>query len=117
MERGVSLATRYPDRCHVLLLACAQGVAPQVIDCFLAWSKRRGGVFEWYHCDSNKNGMLVNVAQSRLLTLVRYLLSFDEMDVDSNSNAPIKVVDAAINSALFHIFSRTSYVFADKRCL
>jgi hypothetical protein len=101
MQRGASLATRDPYRCHVLLLACKRGAAPQVIDCLLRWNSKRGEDLKWYHCNSNKDGALVLAARSGSIELVSHLLSLDEMVDPSSycdSNAPIKVVDAAITA-------------------
>ena len=42
--------------------------------------------------------MLVNVVQSGSLPLVGYLLSINELDINDDSNAPIKVVYQAIYS-------------------
>ena len=42
--------------------------------------------------------MLVNVVQSESLPLVGYLLSINEIDINDDSNAPIKVFHQAIYS-------------------
>lgn len=100
MKRGASLTTRNTSRYHVLLLACAVGAAPEVIDCLLGWSTKRGGVFQWEHCTSEQDGALVLAARRGSLALVSHLLSFaDVMCLEnSSSNAPIKIIDAAIAS-------------------
>ena len=98
---GASLATRGPGRHHVLLLACKSGAAPEVIDCLCSWNSKRGGQnLHWSHCNEDKDGAVVLAARSGSLTLVSHLFSSQTGVVSSycDSNAPIKVLDAAIRS-------------------
>lgn len=102
MNGGASLATRGLDRCHVLLLACKMGAATEVIDCLRSWNSKRGRqeAFTWNHCNTDKDGALVLAARSGSLKLVSHLLALDEIDLsECYSNAPIKVVDAAIKTS------------------
>jgi len=75
MKGGASLTTRVASGYHVLLFACEQGAAPDVIDCLLGWSIKRGGVFHWDDYTSGRNGALVLAARSGSLALVSHLLS------------------------------------------
>lgn len=99
---GASLATRGPNRYQVLLLACEAGSPPEVIDCLLQWNSKRGGkALRWNHCNARKEGLLVLAATSGSMALVSHLLSLVEIDASSyhsDSNSPIKVLDAAIKS-------------------
>jgi len=94
------LATRNTSGCHVLLLACTVGTAPEVIDCLLGWNTKCNGSLQWNDCNLDKDGALVLAARYGSLALVSHLLSFaDEMDLDvSESNAPTKIIHAAIAS-------------------
>jgi len=99
---GAEIATRGPDRCHVLLLACKMGCEPKVIDCILRWNRKRQNRLSWSHCNNEKDGPLVLAARSGALNLVSHLLSLAESDTTDcygeDSNSPVKVVEAAIKS-------------------
>ena len=104
VERGsASLAIwdRNSDN-NLLMMACAQGVAPQVIDCLLRWNSKLGGEgLEWRDCNSNFDGALVLAARSGSIDLVQHLLSLDVAAIDlteGECNEPIKILEAAIKS-------------------
>ncbi|CAB9500573.1 expressed unknown protein [Seminavis robusta] len=102
---GASLGTRGPDRCNVLLLACEAGSHPEVIDCLRRWNSKRGGnQVRWNQCNDCKDGPIVLAAKSGSFALLSHLLSLAETDTSSDfsggsdSNAPVKVLDAAIKT-------------------
>ena len=101
---GAELATRGPSRYHILLMACKMGCEPEVINCICRWNSKRNKRLSWNQCNDEKDGPLVLAAQSGAgaLTLVSHLLSLAESDTTDcfgdDSNAPIKVVNAAIKS-------------------
>jgi len=99
---GAALATRSPNRSHILLMACRMGCHPDVIDCILRWNSKRQKTLDWNHCDEDNDGPLVVAARSGSLALVSHLLSLSESDTTDcygeDSNSPLKVVNAAIKS-------------------
>ena len=98
MRNNASLAARNDNRMHAMLYACWQGAPFNVIQRLMYWNDRRGGnVFRWSHCDTDKNGALVLAVNSGSIRLVKQLLSIPAC-CDDDSNNPIKVLRAAINS-------------------
>lgn len=104
LKGGAEIATRGPDRCHILLMACEMGCEPEVIDCICRWNSKRQNRLGWNQCNDAKDGPLVLAARSGAgaLTLVSYLLSLAKSDTTDcfgeDSNSPVKVVRAAIES-------------------
>lgn len=97
LAHGAALATRGPDRCHVLLYACKHGAPPSVVQCLCQADARSGkDNFRWSHTNEDKNGALVLAACSGNTSLVAHLLTV--IDMYGQSNHPLKVLECAIES-------------------